>query len=114
MYQDPASKRWYPATLTKLCQEPRSYIVTTKQGVQYRKTQSHLKSYKLQDDTSENKLLTQNTHNGTVTSAKYKHNNANLAQSRARKTLSLLKDWIYNKYNDYLVIRLCKTLLNTA
>ena len=29
MYQDPASKRWYPATITKLCQEPRSYIVTT-------------------------------------------------------------------------------------
>ena len=57
MYQDPASKRWYPATITKLCQEPRSYIVTTKQGVQYRKTQAHLKSYKLQEDTSENELL---------------------------------------------------------
>ena len=42
MYQDPASKRWYPATITKLCQEPRSYIITTKQGVQYRKTQAHL------------------------------------------------------------------------
>ena len=38
MYQDPASKRWYPATITKLCQETRSYIITTKQGVQYRKT----------------------------------------------------------------------------
>ena len=38
MYQDPASKRWHPATITKLLQEPRSYIITTKQGVQYRKT----------------------------------------------------------------------------
>ena len=26
MYQDAASKRWNPATITKLCQEPRSYI----------------------------------------------------------------------------------------
>ena len=47
LYQDPASKRWYPATITKLCQKPRSYIITTKQGVQYRKTQAHLMSYKL-------------------------------------------------------------------
>ena len=62
MYQDPASKRWYPATITRLCQEPRSYIVTTKQGVQYRKTQSHLKPYKPQEDTSENKCLVPNTH----------------------------------------------------
>ena len=54
MYQDPANKRWYPATITKLCQEPRSYIVTTKEGVQFRKTQAHLKSYKPQEDTSEN------------------------------------------------------------
>ena len=43
MYEDPASKRCYPSTITKLCQEPRSYIVTTQQGVQYRKTQVHLK-----------------------------------------------------------------------
>ena len=57
MYQDQASKRWYTATIAKLCQEPRSYIVTTKQGVQYRKTQAHLKPYKLQEDTNENELL---------------------------------------------------------
>ena len=78
MCQDPTSKRWYPATITKLCQGPRSYIVTTKQGVQYRKTQAHLKSYKPQEDTSENKLLVPNTHKWTVTSAKYKQNNVNL------------------------------------
>ena len=81
MYQDPASKRWYPATITKLCEEPRSYIVTTKQGVQYRKTQADLKSYKPQEDTSENELLAQNTHKQTVSSAKYKQNNANVAKS---------------------------------
>ena len=62
MYQDPASKRWYPATITKLCQEPRSYIITTKQGIHYRKIQDHLKSYKPQEDTSENELLVQNNY----------------------------------------------------
>ena len=87
MYQDPASKRWYPATITNLCQEPRSYIVTTKQGIQYRKMQTHLKSYKRQEDTSENKLLVQNTHKWTVTCTKYKQNNAILAQSRARRDI---------------------------
>ena len=46
MYQEPASKRWYPAIISKLCQEPRSCIITIKQGIQYRKTQAHLKSYK--------------------------------------------------------------------
>ena len=45
MYQDPNDKRWYPATITRLCQEPRSYLITTKQGVQYRKIQVHLKPY---------------------------------------------------------------------
>ena len=45
MYQDPTTKRWFPATITKLCQEPRSYIITTKEGIQYRKTQAHLKPY---------------------------------------------------------------------
>ena len=83
----PASKRWYPATITKLCQEPRSYIVTTKQDVQYRKTQAHLKSCKPQEDTSGNELLVQNTHKQTVKSVKYKQNNANLAQSRVRRDI---------------------------
>ena len=54
MYQDPNDKRWYPATITRLCQEPRSYLITTKQGVQYRKTQAHLKPYHPQ---GENELL---------------------------------------------------------
>ena len=52
MYKDPANKRWYPAIIAKLCQEPRSYIITQKQGVHYRKTQACLKSYKPQEDIS--------------------------------------------------------------
>ena len=30
MMQDPTSKRWSPAVITRLCKEPRSYQVTTK------------------------------------------------------------------------------------
>ena len=33
MYQDSSSKQWHPATITKLCKEPRSYIITIKEGV---------------------------------------------------------------------------------
>ena len=46
LVQDPASKRWSPVVITKLYKEPRSYQVTTKEGVTYRKTQTHLKPYK--------------------------------------------------------------------
>ena len=34
-----------PATLTSLCSPPKSYNITTKEGVIYRKTQSYLKPY---------------------------------------------------------------------
>ena len=46
MMQDPTSKRWSPAVITRLCKEHRSYQVTTKDGVTYRKMQDHLKPYK--------------------------------------------------------------------
>ena len=45
MMQDPITKRWSPAVITKLCKEPRSYQVTTKEGITYRKVQVHLKPY---------------------------------------------------------------------
>ena len=45
MYQDPTSKKWYSAKIMKLCDEPRSYIISTEDETQYRKTQKHLKSY---------------------------------------------------------------------
>ena len=45
MYQDPVNKKWYSVKITKLCDEPRSYIITTVEGTQYRKTQTHLKPY---------------------------------------------------------------------
>ena len=46
MMQDPTRKRWSPVVITMLCKEPRSYQVTTKEGVTYRKMQAHLKPYK--------------------------------------------------------------------
>ena len=45
MYEDPTTRRWYPAKITKLCDEPRSYIISTESGTQYRKTQKYLKPY---------------------------------------------------------------------
>ena len=38
MYQEPMSKMWYPTKITRLCAEPRSYVITTEEGMQYRKT----------------------------------------------------------------------------
>ena len=32
MYQEPVSKQWYPAKITRLCDEPRSYIITTEES----------------------------------------------------------------------------------
>ena len=84
MYQEPTTKRWYPATITKLCQEPRSYIITTKEGVQYRRTQAHLKSYHPQDKTSESELLVKKNHMQTIKNSNYKQSDTNLAQSRPK------------------------------
>ena len=56
MYQEPVSKKWYPAKITRLCDEPRSYIITTKEGTQYRKTQTHLKLYQLWYQTTKQEL----------------------------------------------------------
>ena len=57
------SKQWYPATITSLCVQPRSYNITTREGVTYRKTQAHLKPYqpqckKKEDHHSDNDTLT--------------------------------------------------------
>ena len=46
MMQDPTSKWWSPAVITRLFKEPRSYQVTTRDNVTYRKMQAHLKPYK--------------------------------------------------------------------
>ena len=84
MYQDPNDKRWYPATITRLLQEPRSYLITTTQGVQYRKTQAHLKPYHLQN---EDELCNQEKHKRTVLSAQNRLTATNLVQSRPKRDI---------------------------
>ena len=64
MYQDSASKHWYWPVIDSLCPEPRNYKITTRNGITYRKTQSHLKP-----STPQNKNLQSNqcvTTNGTI------------------------------------------------
>ena len=53
VYQDETSKWWYPATITSLCVQPRSYNITMREGVTYRETQAHSKPYQPQSRKSE-------------------------------------------------------------
>ena len=85
MIQDPASKRWSPAVIQQLCKEPRSYQVTTRDNVTYRKMQAHLKPYNLevksaQDSKSCNMWPLKKTCNKT-------DNNDTIAKSRYRRTI---------------------------
>ena len=50
MYLNHVNQRWYPATITGLCQEPASYNVRTEDCIIYRKTQNHLKLYQRQNN----------------------------------------------------------------
>ena len=71
MYQDSASKWWCPATIPRLCKEPRSHIITTKEGVQYRKTQAYLKPYQPQNKKNKDEHLLQSNHMWAVKKASY-------------------------------------------
>ena len=88
MYQDSTSKQWYPATITRQCKEPRRYIVTTKEGVQYRKTQAHLKPYQPLGKKSEDEHILQSNHMWTVKNVNKKSNiTDNLVQSRSKRDI---------------------------
>ena len=58
-YINPVNRGWYPATITSLCQESRSYKIRTENGIIYRKTQNHLKPYQWQHN--EDKVNNWNT-----------------------------------------------------
>ena len=63
MYQDVAGKWWYPATITSLCAQSRSYNITTRDGVTYRKTEADPKPYqpqckKTEDEHSDSDMWT--------------------------------------------------------
>ena len=51
MYQYSTTRHWNPAVIDSLCPEPRSYKITTRNGIVYRKTQSHLKPLHLRTRT---------------------------------------------------------------
>ena len=86
MYQDSTSKCWSPATITRLCKEPRCYIITTKDGVQYRKIQAHLKPYQPQGKKNEYKHLSQTNYMRTVKPLKFQKID-NLAKSRSKSAI---------------------------
>ena len=44
MYQDSTNKQWFPATITSICSEPRSYKTIIREGVTYRRTQSYIEA----------------------------------------------------------------------
>ena len=92
MYQDVTSKQWYPATITSLCAQPRSYNITTREGVTYRKTQVHLKPYqpqckKTEDEHSDTDMLT--------LKAKYKHLEASWFSLEQNSCYSCRQTFIY-------------------
>ena len=81
MYQDSTSKWWYPGTITRLCKEPGSYIVTTKEGVKSRKTQPQGKK-------SEDEHLLKSNHMQTFKNVhKKSHITDNLVQSRPKRDI---------------------------
>ena len=53
MYQDATMKKWYPEKIFKWCD-----IISTEDGVQYRKTQKHLQPYQPRLQTSVKELPT--------------------------------------------------------
>ena len=59
MCQSPITKRWFPATIKALCPEPRSYQIETQEGITNRRTQNHLKPFKLHQRTQTNKQYQQ-------------------------------------------------------
>ena len=82
--QDAISKRWSPAVITKLCKEPRSYQVITKDGVTYRKMHSHLKPYR--PGNKQDQDTAQKYHMQTLTNeCKKDTSNDDLAQFRTRR-----------------------------
>ena len=111
MFQDATSKQWYPATITSLCAEPRSYNITTREGVTYRKTQAHLKpckpqDEKLEDEHSVSQQMTQSNDMLTVKQPECKKsykvkNQAQSYTSRPKRPLSPRLSLIYKVLCDY-------------
>ena len=96
MYQDVASKQWYPPAITSLCVQPKSYNITTKYGVAYRKTQTHLKPYqpqckKTEDEHSDSGMQTLKSNHNHMDNIKSKNNQVQSHPSPKRDMKPLIK-----------------------
>ena len=95
----------YPSTITSLFAEPRSYNITTRDGVTYRKTQAHVKPYtpqdgKLENEHSVSQLITQSNDMWTIKQPDHKksykvNNQAPFILVDQRGTLSPVLGLIY-------------------
>ena len=61
MFQDSTCRHCYPAVIKSLCPEPRSYKMLTRDGIVYRKTQSHLKPFTPQNKNSQSSKCVSST-----------------------------------------------------
>ena len=84
MCQDPNTMQWFPAEIKALCPEPRSYLIEMPEGVTYRRTQNHLKSYKSHQKTSRREQFRQRQSNMNQTSVK---DNNNMEQSCPKRQI---------------------------
>ena len=66
MCQSPITKRWFPVKIKALCPEPRSYQIETPEGITYRRTQNHLKPFKLCQKTQTKEQHKEQCHKGTL------------------------------------------------
>ena len=87
MYQGWTTKRWFPATITELCKEPRSYIITTEEGVQCRKTQAPLEAIPSSRQDKWKWTVSANNHMWTVKISNSKQSTTNLAQFRPKRDI---------------------------
>ena len=110
MYQDVTSKWWNPATITSLCVHPRSYNITTREGVIYRKAQPHLKPYqtqckKTEDEHSDNDMWTLKANCNQFDNIKRKTTRYTLILDK-RETLSLQLNLIYVVLSELCINKL--------
>ena len=75
MFQNSTSKLWFPTTITSLCLEPRSYKITTKEGVKCSKSQAYLKPYIPQHKNSEDEHCLSLSSNMQTFKSNCKHHN---------------------------------------
>ena len=90
MCQDSTSKCWYPAVIDSFCSEPRSYKIITRDGIVYRKTQSHLKPFTPQNKMSQSfkcvsSLMVQSNHMWPVKTESKKKSQVNNQTKQTKK-----------------------------